>query len=113
MGTRLGDHQTDCLSYIRFGDDVLLFSTTLEQLKIMMRDFTRTTEKVGLNIHPDRTKILSNQVSNDRTEVTTSKWRYYQRESAQSISEKQKRPISKKQQKKCRIRAAWASFTEY
>ena len=70
MVIHLGDHQTDCLSNLRFADDVPLLSTSLEQLKRMMRDFKRCTEKVGLKRHPDKTKILSNQGSNKRTEVT-------------------------------------------
>ena len=35
----------------------------------MMCDFKRSTEKVGLKIHPEKTKILSNQSSNRRREV--------------------------------------------
>ena len=31
MGICLGDSETDCLTYLRFADDVLLFSTSLEQ----------------------------------------------------------------------------------
>ena len=70
MCIHLSDHQTDCLSNLRFADDFLLFSTSLEQLMRMMRDFKRGTEKGGLKIHPDKTQILSNQGSNKRTEVT-------------------------------------------
>ena len=33
MGLRLGDHESDCLTNLRFADDVLLFSTSLVQLK--------------------------------------------------------------------------------
>ena len=49
-----GDHLTDCLSNLRFPDAVLLFSTSMDQLKIMMRDFRRSTESVGLKIHPEK-----------------------------------------------------------
>ena len=45
----------------RFADDVMLFATSKEQLQNMMYDFKKATEKVGLKIHPDKTKILSNQ----------------------------------------------------
>ena len=51
MGIRLGDLQAECLSNLRFSDDVLLFSTTLEQLRSMMCDFKKSTESVGLKIH--------------------------------------------------------------
>ena len=35
----MGDQQCDCLSNLRFADDVLLFSSSLNQLKKMMSDF--------------------------------------------------------------------------
>ena len=56
MGISLGDQQADSLSNLRFADDVLLFSTSLNQLKKMM--FKRSTEKERLVIHPDKTKII-------------------------------------------------------
>ena len=69
MGIRLGDHESDCFTNLRFADDVLLFSTSLVQLQKMMCDFKKSTENVGLKIHPDKTKILSNQSTNKRKEV--------------------------------------------
>ena len=60
-GIRLGARREDCLTNLRFANDVLLFSTSLSKLKDMLQDFKRSTEKVGLEIHPDTTKILSNQ----------------------------------------------------
>ena len=33
MGVRLGDHESDCLTNLRFADEVLLFSTSLVQLQ--------------------------------------------------------------------------------
>ena len=56
MGISLGDQQADSLSNLRFADDLLLFSTSLNQLKKMM--FKRSTEKERLVIHPDKTKII-------------------------------------------------------
>ena len=53
-----------CLTNLRFEDDVLLFSTSLSKLEKMMCDFK------GLEIHPNKTKILSNQNSAKRREVT-------------------------------------------
>ena len=70
MGISLGDLQADCLSNLRFADDVLLFSTWLEQLRSMMCDFKKSTESVELKIHLEKTKILSIQGSNRRKEVT-------------------------------------------
>ena len=69
MGISLGDQQADCLSNLRFADDVTLFSTSLEQLRSMMCDFKKSRESVGLKIHPEKTKILSNQGSNRKKEV--------------------------------------------
>ena len=60
-GIRLSDKTEDCLTNLRFADDVLLFSTSLEKLREMLCDFKSSTEAVGLGIHPDKTKILSNQ----------------------------------------------------
>ena len=61
MGIYLSDHDRDCFTNLRLADDVMLFATTKEQIRKMMCDFKKATEKVGLRIHPDRTKILSNQ----------------------------------------------------
>ena len=48
---------------MRFADDVLLLASSKEQLQQMLCDFRRSTEKIGLKIHPGKTKILSNQSS--------------------------------------------------
>ena len=53
MGKNLGDHDRDCLTNLRFADDVMLFATSKEQIRKMMCDFKKATEKVGLRIHPD------------------------------------------------------------
>ena len=53
---RLSDNKEDCLTNLRFADDVLLFSTSLE----LLCEFKTSTEAVGLGIHPDKTKILRN-----------------------------------------------------
>ena len=61
MGIYLSDQDHDCLTNLRFDDDVLLFATSKEQLQKMMYEFKESTEKVGLRIHPGKTKVLSNQ----------------------------------------------------
>ena len=65
MGIYLSDHDHDhdCLTNLRFADDVLLFATSKEQLQKMMYEFKESTEKVGLRIHPGKTKVLSNRSS--------------------------------------------------
>ena len=69
-GTRLSDRKEDCLTNLRFADDVLLFSTHLNKLKDMLCDFKKSMEKVGSEIHPSKTKILSDQKSRKQQEVT-------------------------------------------
>ena len=54
---------------MRFADDVLFFASSKEQLQKMLCEFKRSTEKVGLRIHPGKTKILSNQSLNIRKEM--------------------------------------------
>ena len=61
MGIYLSDQERDCLTNLRFADDVMLFATSKEQIRNMMCEFKKATEKVGLRIHPGKTKILSNQ----------------------------------------------------
>ena len=63
MGIYLSDQERDCLTNLRFADDVMLFATSKGQVQNMMCEFKEATEKVGLTIHPDKTKILSNESS--------------------------------------------------
>ena len=60
MGIYLSDHDHDCFTNLRFADDVLLFATSKEQPQKMLCDFKKSTEKVGLRVHPEKTQILSN-----------------------------------------------------
>ena len=69
-GIRLSDKKEDCLTNLRFADDVLLFSTSLNKLEEMLCDFKRSTESGGLEIHPSKSKVFSNQNSAKRKEVT-------------------------------------------
>ena len=61
MGIYLSDHDRDGLTNLRLADDVMLFASSKEQIRKMMCEFKKATEKVGLRIHLDKTKILSNQ----------------------------------------------------
>ena len=61
MGIYLSDHDHDCLTNLRFADDVILFATSEEQIRKMLCGFRNAIDNVGLRIHPDKTKILSNQ----------------------------------------------------
>ena len=69
LGIKLGEEKRDCISKPRFADDVLLMANSLKQLKRMMTDFTRSTEAQGLEIHSEKTKILTNQKSNRLKEI--------------------------------------------
>ena len=71
MGIYLSDNGHDCLTNMRFADDVLLFAISKEQLQKMLCEFKNSTEKVGLRIHPGKTKILSNQSSDTRKDIET------------------------------------------
>ena len=71
MGIYLSDQERDCLTNLRFADDVMLFATSKEQMRNMMYEFKKATEKVGLRTLPDKTKILSNQSTmNSNTKKT-------------------------------------------
>ena len=75
MAGKTKRHQTerqkeDCLTNLRFADDALLFSTSLDKLCDMLCEFKTSTEAVGLGIHPDKTKILSNQDKEKSKEIT-------------------------------------------
>ena len=54
MGINLSDHDHDCLTNLRFADDVFLFATSKERLQKMLCDFKESTEK---KIEVDDTKV--------------------------------------------------------
>ena len=95
----MSDKAEDCLTNLRFADDVLFFSTSLEKLHEMLCEFKASTEAVGLGIHPDKTKILTNQ---DRTKtkrnysLTTSKSRSWLKETMRDILDRKTRLRSRK-----------------
>jgi hypothetical protein len=59
LGIKIG---VDDLTNLRFADDVMLFAKTLPQLQKMLGDIITEAGKRGLELHPDKTKILSNTV---------------------------------------------------
>ena len=116
MGICLGDSETDCLTNLRFADDVLLFPTSEVQLQKMMCDFKQSIERVGLKVRPDRTKILSNQSSNRRKEMEINNIEVEILsvcESAKYLGQTITFPQQETSEIKHRIRAAWASFNRY
>ena len=50
------------ITNLRFADDVMLISKTLPRLKSMLEDVITEAKKRGLELHPDKTKILRNTV---------------------------------------------------
>ena len=112
-------HDRDCFTNLIFADDVMLFAISKEQIRKMMCEFKKATEKVGLRIHPDKTKILSNQstINSDTTkhiEVDDMSIEILTRnESVKYLGQR----ISFYQQEtteiKSRIRAGWATFHKY
>ena len=60
QGVTLGNTQTTTITNLRFADDVLLIGKTLHQVKNMIDTLTTETRKHGLQLHPDKTKILHN-----------------------------------------------------
>ena len=61
-GVQLGWLPEDNLTNLRFADDILLTARSLPQLKQMLSDVAVEVAKVGLELHPDKTKILHNGI---------------------------------------------------
>ena len=65
----MGIKQGHCVSNLSLADDVLFLSSSLNQLKKMMSDFMRSTENMGLKIHPDTTNIFPHQKTTKQREA--------------------------------------------
>ena len=100
-GIKLSDATEDCLSNLRFADDVLLFSTSLNKLRDMLCEFKISTEAVGLGIHPDKTKILSNQdkIKASEMKLTISRLKSCKKRSVRDILDRRLRSKIKKRKK--------------
>ena len=115
-GIRLSDKTEDCLTNQRFADDVLLFSTSLGQLRDMLCDFKASTEAVGLGIHPDKTKILSNQDNVKEKEISVDNIKIEilrKGESARHLGQKITFEDQETEDVKNRLKAGWAAFHKY
>ena len=119
MAIYLRDHDHDCLTNLRFSDDVLLFATSKEQLQNFMYDFKESTETVGLRIHPGKTKVLSNQSSlslDSKKEMKTDDIKIETLTRSESVRYLGQLNTFQQQETteiKNRIRAAWATFHKY
>ena len=118
MGIYLSEHH-DCLTNLRFADDILVFTTSNNQLQKMLYEFKESIEKVGLWIHPGKTKVLSNQSSlcsekkkemqNDDIKIGILTRSESVRHLGQLITFQQQETTDIKN----RIRAAWATFHKF
>lgn len=52
------------LTHLRFADDIVLFSESSEQLETMLSALSEESEKVGLKMNVDKTKIMTNRTEN-------------------------------------------------
>ena len=52
------------LTNIRFADDILLFAKSLEDLMQMLTLLREELLRVGLEMHPDKSKIMTNEMMN-------------------------------------------------
>ena len=115
-GIKLSDAAEDCLTNLRFVDDVLLFSTSLEKLREMLCEFKISTEAVGLEIHPDKTKILSNQAQIKANEIEVDIIRLEilgKTASARYLGPGITFEDQETEEIKNRLKAAWAAFHKY
>ena len=66
---KLSDEERCCISNLRFADDVLMMETSLmKEVNRMSADF-KSSEAQGLEIHPGKTTVLSNQKTNILKEI--------------------------------------------
>ena len=59
-GINLCPHAGWLLTNLRFADDVLLFAPSFHSISEMIADMNEEANKHGLQLHPDKTKILHN-----------------------------------------------------
>ena len=60
FGIQLAHTTTTLLTNLRFADDVLLLAPTLPQITVMLTQLQQEANHYGLELHPDKTKILTN-----------------------------------------------------
>ena len=63
MGYKIGKStEEEFITNLRYADDILLIARSLSQIKTMLADLVLETAKVGLKIHPNKTKIQYNNI---------------------------------------------------
>ena len=68
-GLKIDSGATTRLTNLRFADDVLLIASCYKHVWQMLDVLCVEAKQVGLELHPDRTKILSNTTSKQRRRV--------------------------------------------
>ena len=82
----------------------------------MLCEFKASTEAVGLGIHPDKTKILSNQNKVKAKEITVRNIKIEvlaKGDSARYLGQKITFEEQETEEIKNRLKAAWAAFHKY
>ena len=59
-GLQIGETEASILTNLRFADDVLIIGKSLHQVTKMLGQVANKAAKSGLQLHPDKTKIMSN-----------------------------------------------------
>ena len=57
----------ECLTNLRFADDVLLVSSSKADIRKMLEHFKAEASKYGLSLHMGKTKILANRASHEQS----------------------------------------------
>jgi len=79
FGIQLGTGDNARLNNLRFADDILILGKSHRQISSMLTDLHNIASQVGLQLHPDKTKILTNATKktgrgkNDSMEVADMK----------------------------------------
>ena len=60
MGLQVGPTTDTRLTNLRFADDVLLFARSSQHIAQMLRDLRTAALEFDLEIHPEKTKVLTN-----------------------------------------------------
>ena len=82
----------------------------------MLCDFNESTEAVGLGIHPDKTRILSNQDNVKDKEISLGNIKIEilrKRDSARYLGQEVTSEDQETEEVKNRLKAAWAAFHKY
>jgi hypothetical protein len=69
FGIKIDDGES--LTNLRFADDVLLVASSLQEVRAMLADLAEEAASCGLELHPGKTKILSNKRQRSGMETAT------------------------------------------